>query len=184
MLSRNLLCILLTTLAVSQSLAAEKPAASGKIPVIVFETPRTPQKPIDDPLSAMTVYPYQGYTTAYKPYPYQQPMIAPSQLPAPSPSRSPVATFQQFPPRLAFFKPRLPTTKLMDSADLAKKFRKFLRMVSPIFSDAPETIGSYTVDEIELHLELNAKGGFSLIGQAEVGATSGITIKLKRKAQK
>jgi hypothetical protein len=39
----------------------------------------------------------------------------------------------------------------------------------------------FEVDEIELTLSIDAKGGVSLIGSVEVGGHAGIKVKLKRK---
>ena len=40
----------------------------------------------------------------------------------------------------------------------------------------------FEVDEIELTLAIDAKGGVSLIGSVEVGGHAGVKVKLKRKA--
>lgn len=42
---------------------------------------------------------------------------------------------------------------------------------------------SFYIDEMELSLAINAKGGIELVGKLEAGAQAGIKIKLKRKAK-
>lgn len=41
-------------------------------------------------------------------------------------------------------------------------------------------ISNYTLDEIEINIEVSATGSISLVGAIEAGATGGITLKFKR----
>jgi hypothetical protein len=69
-----------------------------------------------------------------------------------------------------------PTDKLAD------EFGAFIEKVGRALQKAPSSLGAYTLDEIEVHAEVNAQGGVSLIGTATVGASGGITVKFKRQA--
>jgi len=64
---------------------------------------------------------------------------------------------------------------------LAEKFNEFMKKMESVFKRTPKIIGDYTVDEIELHLSIDAEGGINLIGKATVGMTTGIKVILKRR---
>jgi hypothetical protein len=42
---------------------------------------------------------------------------------------------------------------------------------------------AFIIDEVELSLAVNAKGGIELLGKLEAGAQAGIKIKLKRRSR-
>lgn len=69
----------------------------------------------------------------------------------------------------------------IDPDTLAQKFKEFLENMEVVFKKTPKILGDYMVDEIELHLSINAEGGFDLIGKATVGTTTGINVTLKRR---
>lgn len=66
---------------------------------------------------------------------------------------------------------------------LSKNLRDFLDRFRPVITEQPEHIGGFRIDEIELSLAINAKGGVELIGKAEVGVEGGISLKLRRPPQ-
>jgi hypothetical protein len=72
--------------------------------------------------------------------------------------------------------------KILLSPELfAENLKSFLDNFSKVLEKQPKTIGNgFAIDEIELTLAISASGGIELIGKAEVGMQSAITIKLKK----
>jgi hypothetical protein len=62
--------------------------------------------------------------------------------------------------------------------DLNKNLKEFLENFSPVF-EGNLGIGKFDIEEIELSLVVNAKGGFELLGKVEAGAEASIKLKLK-----
>ncbi len=67
------------------------------------------------------------------------------------------------------------------ASELGDNIRDFLSKVTPALASAGENLKEYSIDEFELSLTVNAKGGISLLGVDEAGASAGIKVKLKRK---
>lgn len=65
-----------------------------------------------------------------------------------------------------------------DKSEAAKNFSQLLRALAPTLDAASKEIGGYEVDTIELHVEMTAEGGFSLIASA--GVAGGIKLTFKR----
>lgn len=63
---------------------------------------------------------------------------------------------------------------------LAKKFNEFINEIGNVFKGTPKALGDLRLNEIELNLQINAEGGFDLIGKATVGMTTGIKVTLKK----
>jgi hypothetical protein len=65
--------------------------------------------------------------------------------------------------------------------DLAASFQDFMSKVGTAFATAnPPVIGPYTVEEIQLQLNLTAEGSFGIIASGKAGVQGGITVILKR----
>jgi hypothetical protein len=62
---------------------------------------------------------------------------------------------------------------------LVKNLSDFLVDIQGVMQ-APADSSSYSVDEIELNLGINASGGIALFGKLEAGAEAAIKVKLKR----
>ena len=69
----------------------------------------------------------------------------------------------------------------VNPADLANNLKDFLATLKPVIEAQTTKIGEFSVEEIELSLAINAKGGIELIGKFDAGIEGGIKIKLKRK---
>ncbi|MFQ5965245.1 MAG: hypothetical protein ACE5KZ_13300 [Candidatus Scalinduaceae bacterium] len=69
-----------------------------------------------------------------------------------------------------------------DTKTLSAKFKEFMDNLGDVFRNAPSALGGFSLSEIELNLEMNAEGGFHLIGKATVGATTGIKVVLKKQS--
>lgn len=68
------------------------------------------------------------------------------------------------------------------SADvISNNLAAFLKAFEPITTTACDATSAFQVDEIELSLVVNGKGGIELVGKLEAGAEASIRIKLKRK---
>ena len=63
---------------------------------------------------------------------------------------------------------------------LQKNIRNFLDSMNHVLAEIPKVTEPYTLDEIELKVEVNAEGNIQLIGGLKAGATGGITFKMKR----
>lgn len=87
--------------------------------------------------------------------------------------------------RGAFPSGRTPPRHMHVSLDNALIEENMLEMINKfgnrLLASTPPEQG-FEVDEIELTLSIDAKGGVSLIGCVEVGGHAGIKVKLKRKA--
>jgi hypothetical protein len=66
--------------------------------------------------------------------------------------------------------------------DLNRNLKEFLESLSPVFENNLE-IGKFDIEEIELALVVNAKGGFELLGKVEAGVEASIKLKLKPKTK-
>jgi hypothetical protein len=66
-------------------------------------------------------------------------------------------------------------------ADLADNLGDLMAQVQTAFEKAGHVASSLTVEEIELNIGINAKGGLALIGKLEAGMEAGIKVKLKRR---
>ncbi|MGT2465820.1 Pepco domain-containing protein [Mesorhizobium atlanticum] len=56
-----------------------------------------------------------------------------------------------------------------------------LAQVQSALEKAQQAASSFTVEEIDLNIGINAKGGLALIGKVEAGMEAGIKVKLKRR---
>lgn len=66
-------------------------------------------------------------------------------------------------------------------ADLEGALRAFLASMGGVLSAVPFALGEFRIDQIELSLEVSAKGAVSLLGSGgEVGGTGGVTLTLTR----
>ena len=54
---------------------------------------------------------------------------------------------------------------LLDSKEVAQRFTDFMTAISETFQISSGILRGYSIDQIELHLDMNAQGGFSLIGR-------------------
>jgi len=69
------------------------------------------------------------------------------------------------------------------SADvISSNIEKFLRTFEPVLERAASAASKFEIDEIELSLVVNGKGGVELLGKVEAGAQASIKVKLKRKS--
>lgn len=69
------------------------------------------------------------------------------------------------------------------SADvISDNLAAFLKAFEPITTQAADATSAFEIDEIELSLVVNGKGGIELVGKLEAGAEASIKIKLKRKS--
>lgn len=64
---------------------------------------------------------------------------------------------------------------------ISENLSSFLKAFEPIAERAASATSSFEVDEIELSLAVNGKGGIELLGKLEAGAEASIKVKLKRK---
>ena len=64
---------------------------------------------------------------------------------------------------------------------LTENLRDFLRTFDPGAALEMPRESEFYVDELQLTLAVDAKGGIQLVGKLEGGAQAGITVKLKRK---
>ncbi len=65
---------------------------------------------------------------------------------------------------------------------VADNLKKLLASLDNIFDQSLAAAEEFDVDVVELHLNIDASGGVSLIGSVNVGVSSGIKLVLKRKA--
>jgi len=72
----------------------------------------------------------------------------------------------------------------VDPTELTKNLRDFLSHFQSLALD-PEVQGGpdFAVQEIELSLGINGKGGIALVGKIEVGVAAGIKVKLVRRGK-
>jgi len=64
---------------------------------------------------------------------------------------------------------------------IAKEFSSFMEKMKSVFTSLPPSTGNFSIEEVELNLAMNAEGGFSLIGRATAGMTTGVKVILRRK---
>jgi hypothetical protein len=64
---------------------------------------------------------------------------------------------------------------------LAANLGGLLAEVQAAFDTAQDVASTFSVEEIELNIGINAKGGLALIGKVEAGMEAGIKVKLKRR---
>lgn len=69
------------------------------------------------------------------------------------------------------------------SADqIAERLSNFLKTMDEVLAKLPDTMGGFEIDQMELKVEISAKGQVSLLGTGgEVGSTGGLSFTLKRK---
>jgi hypothetical protein len=63
---------------------------------------------------------------------------------------------------------------------LKENLKTFMDSISEVLSGVPKATGGFTLDEIEVTVEVNGEGSLQLIGGMKVGASGGITLRLKR----
>ena len=69
------------------------------------------------------------------------------------------------------------------SADvLSDNLKAFVKNFQGVI-DPEDDIGGFVIDEVELNLVVNAKGGIELLGKLEAGVQASIKIKLKRRTE-
>ena len=56
----------------------------------------------------------------------------------------------------------------------------FVETINEVLSNIPRITEPFKLDEIELTVEINGEGNIQLIGGLKVGASGGITLKMKR----
>ncbi len=72
----------------------------------------------------------------------------------------------------------------LDNAVIEQNMRDMINVLGERLLAPTPTEQGFEIDEIELSLSVDAKGGVSLIGSVEVGGHAGIKVKLKRKADR
>jgi len=67
---------------------------------------------------------------------------------------------------------------------LQENMRRFLSSLDTVISASPKDVGGLTLDEVEIHAQIDGKGnvGISGIGGAEFAAQGGIKFVLRKKA--
>jgi len=68
----------------------------------------------------------------------------------------------------------------VETHQLAENLRSFLEHFNDVFAAQPQQLGAFEVDEIELHLAVNAEGGIELVGKLSAGAQASMKIVLRR----
>lgn len=66
-------------------------------------------------------------------------------------------------------------TKAISAETLATSMQELKANLDEVFTSIVE-VGDFELSEVKLGLEINAKGGFALIGTAEAGAKGAITL--------
>jgi hypothetical protein len=69
------------------------------------------------------------------------------------------------------------------SETIAKNLRRFLTSFQPVLDAQDATSSSFEIEEVEVHLTVNASGGVELVGKLETGAEASIKLKLRRRQQ-
>jgi hypothetical protein len=64
---------------------------------------------------------------------------------------------------------------------ITQNLNEFMEKFRPVV-ESQDKKSPFFIDEVELSLAVNAKGGIELLGKLEAGAQAGIKIKLKRRA--
>ena len=83
-------------------------------------------------------------------------------------------------PRMADITRRVSTVSV---EIISSNVQKFLHAFEPLIEAAAAAKGKFEVEEIELALAVNGKGGVELLGKMEAGASASIKVKLKRKKE-
>jgi hypothetical protein len=68
-----------------------------------------------------------------------------------------------------------PLVKQIPEDTLKENLRSLSQSVTAVFDDL-QSVGGYTLDEIQLQVEISASGGVQLIGSAEAGGKGAITL--------
>ena len=63
---------------------------------------------------------------------------------------------------------------------LKENLASFILALNEMIADLPTIREPFKLDEIEIVLEINAEGSLQLVGGVKVGASGGITLKLKK----
>jgi hypothetical protein len=63
---------------------------------------------------------------------------------------------------------------------LAVHLEEFFKSFQMVLERLPNSIDHFSIDEIQLNLDINASGGVELIGKGEAGLSTGLTFTLKR----
>jgi hypothetical protein len=69
----------------------------------------------------------------------------------------------------------------VDMTLLFQNLKEFTQDFQAILDEQPQSPSGSYVDEIELSLGVNAKGGIAILGKIEAGVQGSIKIKLKRR---
>tara|TARA_R100000306_G_C4283826_1_gene96494 strand:- start:6 stop:416 length:411 start_codon:yes stop_codon:yes gene_type:complete len=69
----------------------------------------------------------------------------------------------------------------LNKPELQAQIVKMVNDVAGFFKAAESSDNSWSVDSVQFKLDLSAKTGVTFIGSAEVGASGGLTVTLKRK---
>jgi hypothetical protein len=72
------------------------------------------------------------------------------------------------------------STEVVDMSVLANNLKNVLSDFQEIVDETPKSTSGYQIDEIEISLGVNAKGGFALIGKLEAGMSAGVKVKIKK----
>jgi hypothetical protein len=75
-----------------------------------------------------------------------------------------------------------PEPVTLKTSVLRSNLKAFLGTISDLVAGVPESVAPFDLDEIELTVEINAEGSVQLVGGLKVGASGGITLRLKRQA--
>ena len=70
--------------------------------------------------------------------------------------------------------------KEISEEDLGRQLQDFFLALSKTLADLPHKCGSFTVDELQVLVEISASGGIQLVGKVDAGVKGGLSIKLKR----
>ena len=68
----------------------------------------------------------------------------------------------------------------LDPAALQKNLAAFVGAFAAALEPLPPDIHGFRIDEIEIVVEISGEGSVQLVGGVKVGASGGITLKLKR----
>ncbi len=74
----------------------------------------------------------------------------------------------------------LPEPVKLNVALLRDNIKNFLDSVNQMLVDVPKLTEPYRLEEIELKVEINGEGNVQLVGGIKIGATGGITFRMKR----